>query len=87
MAITIFLFVLAMRWFSLESELQLKLADTISATKDCAAPGAQIHKELAQDSFDRTCRIAERIVLGGLMSVLTLIIGYVFGVRRSKNQE
>ena len=79
--------VVVLKWFSLERELQTRL---IEISKDAAAePSARLemYKDISQQTFDRTWRVVDRVILGGFMSLLTLIIGYVFGARRPKGKE
>ena len=71
-----------LKWFGLERELQTKLLEL--AREPAGGPQIETYKDISQQTFDKTWRFVDRVILGGLMSLLTLIIGYVFGARRPR---
>ena len=85
--IAVMLAVVVHKWFGLEREFQTQLID---GGKDAAADASarvETYKDVSQLTFDRVWRIVDRVILGGLMSLLTLIIGDVFGARRPKTKD
>lgn len=71
------------RWFDLEQELRQALLHPAQASQAIGAPDLAQYKEVSQMMYEQTWRFVDRAVLGGLMSLITLVIGYVFGARRN----
>lgn len=54
----------------------------ITGTNDVSTAAMDMYTRLSDLAFERFWKVIDRLVMGGLMSLLTLIVGYIFGVRR-----
>ena len=86
--IALLLSVVVFKWFSLERDFQTQLLVLIKDdTTSNASAQIEMYKDISQQTFDRAWRVVDGVILGGFMSLLTLIIGYVFGVQKPKAKE
>ncbi|MEI6166977.1 MAG: hypothetical protein WCS52_07260 [bacterium] len=81
MAVLIFL--VCLNWYSTDQGFRVALIT--SSTNDLSQVKIDQYTKLSDQAFERSWRVVDRVVMGGLMSLLTLIIGYIFGTRRSRH--
>ncbi len=78
--IATFIAVIFWRWYVDDKGLKATLS--IIGPNGVSKEAIKQYCELSNQAFQRAWQLVDRVVLGGLMSLLTLILGYVFGIKR-----
>jgi hypothetical protein len=73
------------RWSRADDQLICQFVSL--ATNEVSKANNDLYKTVSDQIFERNWKILDRLVLGGLMSMLTLIIGFVFGIRKGQSNE
>lgn len=73
-------FMVCRGWYAVDQEFREALVMT--ETNGFSQANMDLYTRLSDQAFERSWRIVDRLVMGGLMSLLTLIVGYIFGARR-----
>lgn len=83
---TTLILVIGTQWYTTDCKIRELLVMT--STNSATQANMDLYTTLSNQVFERSWQLVDRLVMGGFMSLLTLIIGYVFGAhQRSKDKD